>query len=192
MQENNEKVKFPVYYVSGKYIEPAHYEIVIIKKRLNENDPKTTRLRNQHGEFVEHTTTNENWIVFDKAPYFKEETFWVYGYDNKTDRKTCQWIVDNLILNSIESKYDVIRVLVYKNKLIIKYDNKPMSIIMCKNKSDCIRLYNFILEKMTNEKIKQVFCIGSYNIICDARREIEHDIMELTGWNKTKIQRSTN
>ena len=32
MVKENEKVKFPVYYVSNKYIEKARYEIVIIKK----------------------------------------------------------------------------------------------------------------------------------------------------------------
>ena len=67
-----------------------------------------------------------------------------------------------------------------------------MSMIMCKNKSDCIRLYNFISDKIRTEKIKQIICIGAYNIISDSRREIERDIMELTGWNKIKIQRTTN
>ena len=192
LEKENEKVIFPRKYLNSGVIGNIKDEYLLLEKNRfgNKSDGM---LRNEFGKFVTHKITNNTkWIIRNKIVRLVEETFWVYGYDNKTDRKTCQWIVDNLILGSIESKYDIIRVLVYKNKLIIKYDIKTMSIIMCKNKSDSIRLYNFILEKITNEKIKQVFCIGSYNIICDARRELEHDIMELTGWNKTKIQRSTN
>ena len=53
-------------------------------------------------------------------------------------------------------------------------------------------MYNLISEKIRNEKIRQILCIGAYNTVCDARREIEKEIMELTGWNKVKVQRATN
>jgi hypothetical protein len=63
---------------------------------------------------------------------------------------------------------------------------------MCKNTSDSVRLYNTISDKLKERKMKQIICIGSYNLISDSRRELESEIMNLTGWSKRKIQRSTN
>lgn len=192
LEKENEKIIFPRKYLNSGVIGDIKDEYLLLEKNRF-GDKSDCMLRNEFGKFVTHKIENNTkWVIRNKINKYVEETFWVYGYDNKTDRKTCKWIIDNLIIGSIESKYDIIRVLVYKNKLIIKYDNKPMSMILCKNKSDCIRLYNFILDKMNIEKIKQVFCIGSYNTICDARRELEQDIINLTGWGKIKIQRSTN
>lgn len=192
LEDENKNVLFPRKYLNSGIIGNIKDEYLLLEKNRfgNKNDGM---LRNEFGKIVKHKITNNTkWIIKDKIVKLVEETFWVYGHDPKKDRKNCQWIIDNLIFDSIESKYDIIRILVYKNKLIIKYDNKPMSIVMCKNKSDCIRLYNFISDKINKEKTKQVIFIGAYNVICDARRELENDIMELTGWNKIKIQRSTN
>ena len=72
------------------------------------------------------------------------------------------------------------------------FDEFPMTMIMCKNKSDCIRLYNFFLKKKEENKNKQVIFIGSCDKLSDNSREIENEISILTGWNKIKIQRSTN
>lgn len=192
LEQENEKVIFPRKYLNSGIIGNIKDEYLLLEKNRF-GDKTDGMLRNEFGKFVKHKITNNTkWIIRDKIIRLVEETFWVYGCDPKTERKTCQWIIDNLIFGSIESKYDIIRILVYKNKLIIKYDNKPMSMIMCKNKSDCIRLYNFISNKINKEKTKQIIFIGAYNIICDARRELEKDIMSLTGWNKLKIQRSTN
>ena len=66
--------------------------------------------------------------------------------------KTSRWIYENLLLGRITNKYDIIRILLYKNKLIIRYDNEPITMIMCKNKSDAIRLYNHLSDKIRTEK----------------------------------------
>lgn len=192
LEENNKQVVFPRKYLNSGNISNLKDEFLLLEKNRN-GDKNNGILRNEFGKLIEHKIINNtNWIIRDKIQRCVEETFWVYGYDPKTERKNTIWIFNNLLLNSIETPYDIIRILVYKNKLIIKYDNKPMSMIMCKNKSDCIRLYNFISDKIRVENIKQIICIGAYNIISDRRREIEKNIMDLTGWCKTKIQRTTN
>lgn len=190
MQENNEKVKFPVYYVSGKYIESARYEIVIIKKRLNENDPKTTKLRNQHGEFVEHTTTNENWVVFDKSPYFKEETFWVYGYHPLVQRKTFDFICDNILKPLCNNKKNGTTIIVYNNKLIIDSLEK-MELVICKNKSDCIRLYNLIESSAKNKKLRYINYGGDWSCSKNGKQTCINKIQHLTNWNLAKIKRTS-
>ena len=117
--QHSNKVDFPVYYVSNKTIEKARYEVVVIKKRLDENVSKVTKLRNEYGEFVEHSTNNEDWIVFDKAQYFKEETFWVYGYHPLVQRKTFSFILNDIIKPLCKRKGNGTTLIVYNNKLII-------------------------------------------------------------------------
>lgn len=188
----NQTVIFPRKFLNNGEINTAKDEYLILE-RNRFGDKNDNLLRNEFGKFVEHRITNNTkWIIRDKINRLVEETFWVYGYDPKKDRKTCTWIFDNMLIGNLVNTYDVIRILLYKNKVLIKYDELPMGMIMCKNKSDAIRLYNFISDKIRQNKIKQIVCVGAYNIVCDARRELEQAIMDLTGWDKRKIQRSTN
>lgn len=192
LERDNEKIIFPRKYLNKGTIDILKDEYLLLEKnRYGDKDDGVAR--NEFGKIVKQKiTNNDKWVIRNKKTRLVEETFWVYGYDPKTDRKTFSWIYDNLLIKSLENTYDVVRIFVYKNKLLIKYDNKPLSMVMCKNKSDSIRMYNLISDKIRTEKIKQIICVGAYNIVCDARREIEREIMDLTGWNKIKIQRSTN
>ena len=192
LEKENNNVKFPRKYINKENVSNIKEEYLLLEKDRIGDKPDGL-LRNEFGKFVEHKiTNNDTWVIRDKKIRYVEETFWIYGFDPKTERKNFTWIYDMLLKSSIETPYDIIRILVYKNKLIIKYDNKPMSMVMCKNKSDCIRLYNVISENLRHEKIKQIVCIGAYNTVSENRRQLEKDIMELTGWNKVKIQRATN
>jgi hypothetical protein len=177
LNESNNSVIFPRKYLNSGTIGVIKDEYLLLEKNRfgNKSDGEA---RNEFGKIVKQKITNSNkWIIRDKTTRYVEETFWVYGYDPKKERKTFSWIYENLIINSIESNYDIIRILIYKNKLVIKYDNKPLVMVMCKNKSDCIRMYNIISDKVRTNKIKQVLCIGIYNVICDARKDIEKDKM---------------
>lgn len=188
----NQSIVFPRKFLNSGEINMAKDEYLILE-RNRFGDKNDNLLRNEFGKFVEHKITNsQKWVVRDKITRLVEETFWVYGHDPKLDRKTATWIYENMLKGSIVNSYDIIRILVYKNKILIKYDEKPMGMIMCKNKSDAIRLYNFLSDKIKQDKIRQIVCTGACNMICDARRELETEIMDLTGWDKRKIQRSTN
>lgn len=192
LEKNNDTIKFPRKYINKENISNIKEEYLLLEKDRSGDKPDGL-LRNEFGKFVEHKIVNsDTWIIRDKKIRYVEETFWIYGFDPKTERKDFTWIYEVLLKGGLETPYDIIRILVYKNKLIIKYDNKPMSMVMCKNKSDCIRLYNVISENLRHEKIKQIVCIGAYNTVSENRRQLENDIMELTGWNKIKIQRATN
>lgn len=192
LKKENEKIIFPRKFINSGEVRDIKDEYLLLEKNRF-GDKNNNLLRNEYGKFIEHKITNNSkWIIKDKIVKLVEETFWVYGHDPKTDRKTCLWIYENLIINEIKTVYDIIRILIYKNKLIIKYDEKPITMVMCKNKSDCIRLYNFFLKKKEEEKNKQLLFIGSFDKINDNRREIEEEIINLTGWNKIKLQRSTN
>ena len=188
----NNEIVFPRKYLNSGVINLSKDEYLILEKNRY-GDKEDGLLRNEYGKIIKHKIINNTkWIIREKAIRLIEETFWVYGYDPKANRKTYQWIFNDLLIGNLETQYDIIRILVYKNKLIIKYDSKPISMIMCKNKSDAIRLYNKISEDVRNNKLKQIICVGACNVICEARKELEKDIIELTGWDKRKIQRSTN
>lgn len=190
MISENDNVKFPVYCVSAKYIEKAKYEIVVIKKRLNENMPTTTRLRNDYGEFVDHYTTNENWIVFDKAPYFKEETFWVYGYHPLVQRKTFDFIYNDILKPLCSNKKNGTTIIVYNNKLIIDALEKT-ELIICKNKSDCIRLYNLIKETANKKRLHYLNYGGNWSYSKIGKQNCINKIKKLTNWNEAKIKRTS-
>ena len=63
-------------------------------------------MRNEYGKLVEQNLNIDGWVVIDKYRYNIEETFWVWGYKNKNDRKTFLWIYENIILSNIISSYD--------------------------------------------------------------------------------------
>ena len=192
LSKEEEDIIFPRRFLNRYDIVNAKDEYVLLEKNRY-GDKKDSMLRNDYGKFIpQKITNNKKWIIRDKIKRNIEETFWVYGLDPRTDRKTYSWIWDNLVLNRIQNSYDVIRFLVFKNKIIIRYDNEPLSMILCKNGSDAIRMYNLMSDNVDKLKTKQIVGVGSYNVISDKRRELENDIMELTGWPKSKIQRPTN
>ena len=189
----NKAVVFSKKYINNgrtsKKIEEAELEYVVLKKiRNKETEPSITRLRNQYGTFVDHKTTSENWTVYDKFPCEIEETFWVYGKNPKTDRKTFQWIFDNLILSYAEEKNNLVLIYLFGNKVIFKYD-EDFNFVICKNVSDAIRIYNEIESRI--KKVRNVMMTG-YVTMRQTRGKITYEmIADKTGWTYNKICRYT-
>lgn len=186
----SENVIIPSTIVHENVINDVTYEYLILEKNLN-GDKVNAMLRNEYGKLIEHKTTSDKWVVFDKFKYNEEELFWVWGYNNKTDRKDFAWIYENIVKPSVETKYDVVRVMLYKNKVIIKNDRDELQMIICKCINDAVRVYNKIEEFVKKDKIKQIFFMGSYSNRGERRIQLENEIMELTGWNKEKVQMSS-
>lgn len=185
LKENNEKIIFPRQVINAGCLKESRDEYLLLKKNRDGN-LKDSQLRNEFGKFVEHTTNSALWVIYDKCERMVEETFWVYGKCPKTDRKTFQWIYDNLIINNLTEPHEIERIILYKNKIVIKHDEKPIDFVICKNISDAIRFYNLLNEWC--KKNRQIFFLGSYSKISDKRRELERELIELTGWTKIKIQ----
>lgn len=189
-KNENDKIIFPVKYINYKGIKEANYEYLLLK-RFYENDSKVTKLRNQYGKLSDHFIINdENWIIYDKMPKLIEETFWVYGFHPKMQRKTFMWIYNSLIVDKVKNKYDFLRIFLFKNKVIIKEDDGNINIVICKNMSDGVRLYNKIEEFCNLYSFKNCIFIGCINPISDLRRDIVNDIKIKTGWTTKKILRS--
>lgn len=190
--DQNKSVIFPRQYVNNgtknKDIYSARTEYLILKKNTEEAEP--VKLRNDYGTLVEHVVTSDKWTICDKFPCLEEETFWVYGFSNKKDRKTADWIINELIINKIESKEDSILIYLYNNKVIFKYNDEDFEFVICKSISDAIRLYNFIEEQ--TKKVKQVYMAGATNGRSKRGRETIQMIAQKTGWSIYKVcRRST-
>jgi hypothetical protein len=165
-------------------IENSINEYILIEK----SDEENTLLRNEYGKLVEQKLNKEGWIVRDKLRYKVEEDFWVWGYDKHTERKTFIWIYENIVLNDFGNYFDFRRVIVYKNKIVIKHDDGNMDIIFCKNESDAIKFYNLLETYIKRDKVKQVVFVGNYSELSPKRKKLEDELMEITGWTRKKIQ----
>lgn len=191
LMKESKEIAFPVQINHRKTITIPVFEYLILEKNRN-GDKKNPMLRNEFGKLEEQKTNSKNWVILDKFRHDVEETFWVWGFNNKTERKTFQWIYYNIILTGLDSKFDMKRVILYKNKIVIKNDYEQIDMIICKTMSDSIRFYNLLDEWIKRDKIKQIVMLGSYNQRSERRRNLEDKLMELTGWDRPKIQmRST-
>lgn len=190
MIELNKNVVFPKRYLNSTKIEDVKYEIAIIKKIKNEDESKVTKLRNDIGIFVEYEIENsDKWVLYDKARYEFEETFFVNGYDPFYDRKDFNFIFNELFAPKAESKENMIEVVVFKNKLIFSSYNN-MDIVLCKNIYDSVRLYNEI-EKLAKGKRKYRFAVFNGNVTNSTNRKMWIEkIIKFTQWSKLKIMRN--
>jgi hypothetical protein len=189
--EESKGVIFPArVQITDRIINSRDEYLILEKNRYG--DKEAPLLRNEYGKLVRQETNSDTWIVLDKFPYEVEETFWVYGYDPVRGRKTFEWIYYNILLYGIETAYDIKRVMLYKNKVIIKDDAGNLDIVFCKTVSDGIRFYNMLSEWSAKRKLKQIMFLGNYSEIGDKRRKLEAELMEKTGWTIRKIQMSTS
>jgi hypothetical protein len=116
-----------------------------------------------------------------------EETFWVYGYHPRLQRKTYQWILDNFFIKDGKNKSVFKTVQVYNNKLLIDIDGN-LEIVLCKKKDDAIKLYNMIEEYSRKNKFKTTLFMGDLFRSQNLKKWIDR-IMEHTGWNRAKVKR---
>lgn len=177
--------------ITDRIINSRDEYLILEKDRTGDKEPPL--LRNEYGKLVRQETNSDTWIILDKFPYEVEETFWVYGYDPVRDRKTFEWIYYNIIIGNIETSYDIKRVMLYKNKIVVKDDAGNLDIIFCKTVSDAIRFYNLLSEWVLQKKMKKhIFMLGDYSSIGDKRRGLERELVEKTGWTIRKIQAATS
>ena len=190
--EESKGVIFPArVQITDRIISSRDEYLILEKDRLG--DKEAPLLRNEYGKLVRQETNSDKWIVLDKFSYDTEETFWVYGYDPVRGRKTFEWIYYNIIIGNIETSYDIKRVMLYKNKIVIKDDAGNADIVFCKTVSEAIRFYNLLSDWVLEKKMKKhVFMLGDYSKIGDKRRALEKELVEKTGWTIRKIQMSTS
>ena len=83
-------------------------------------------------------------------------------------------------------KDTMLNVMVYKNKLLLETTN-TLDLVICKNKSDCIRLYNTIEDESKKLKLKYILFNGDWNTR-EKSKIVVDKIKSLTNWNDLKIK----
>jgi len=163
--------------------EPVKYEILLLKKIDPNVDDGVRELRDENGLFVENKIKNRTtYAIIAKSDWYIPETYNVYGYNPVSDRKTGRWIYDNII-NVNCNKYNLKNVFMCDNKLIIQYDT-DFDFVLCKNKNECLRLYNG-LERAKDKKNKFVIFSG---YLVDARKPwLYNELEKKTGWDRETL-----
>ena len=187
MVEENKSVVFPIKFNNNKTeIIESSYEIMIIKAR-DKTESRETKVMDEYGKFVNYTTNDDDWIIYDRSPYYIEETFWVYGYHPRLQRKNFKWIYDNFISNNSNNKYLFKTVQLFKNKILVECNGK-LDMVICKNKQDAIRMYNMIEEWCERDKMKYIGFMGDLSY-SRYKSDWITKIQKLTNWTRKKITR---
>jgi len=189
VEENRKNIVFPIRYSSRDHkLVESKYEILLLKCK-EEGEDNFSLLRNDFGKLIPHTTNSQKMTIYKKEEYLMEESFWVYGYSPKSQRKNYTFILNDILLKNLPRvKYPVKTVIIYKNKLIIRTDH-DIDIIICKCENDCIRLYNELKKSIDALKLKSIFFNGL--ILGNAKIRLEELIMSKTGWTIRKIRRTS-
>jgi len=190
LKNDDKDIVFPKLIMSLGVLKNSINEYILIQKIEDENSNEEYKLRNEYGKLVKQTTNIDGWAVIDKFRYNKEETFWVYGYDNISERKTFTWIYENIILDGLDNSYEFKRVIMFKNKIVIKNDNGCIDLVITKHPSDAVRFYNLLEKWVKRDKLKQIIFSGNYTPVSSRRTKLIEELMELTGWTKGKINMS--
>jgi hypothetical protein len=194
LQKKNEMVVFPQKHIlNGKTVTPVNYEYVVFRRKYADEDEEVQNayLKNELGRFVEHKSENmpDDYYVFDKIPANIEETFWVYGYDSVSDRKTFEWIYENIFFNGFNDGYDMKRVYLFKNKIVLCNDNEDIDLIILKCLKDAVSFYNTMLKYINSGKF--IF-MGNIELGSKLKPWVEDKIIEKTGWPRDKVRRNTS
>lgn len=189
LKENKKSVRFQVKYSSRDHkLMESKYELLLMKTK-SENDTDKPLLKNEYGKLVPHISNSSRMIIYKKEDYLFEETFWVYGFNPKSQRKDFNYILKEITLKDLPNvKYPIKTIVVYKNKLVIQ-TNDDFDIIICKCENDAARLYTEIEKELNFMKIKSVFFSGLAKGILKSR--LEERMVKKTGWTIRKIQRKS-
>lgn len=185
LKKNKEEVTFKQTVVKncGKFVEHK-YELVLVKKLTPEESNNVTLLRDDSGKFIENYLVDApTHKILDKNEWLIEETFNVYGFDPQKERKTFDYIYNNIILKPQTNAYS--RIFIYNNKLIHHYDD-DFDMVRCKNTQQAINLYDKIESMVDKKKYPTIFFMGKLS--GTSVEWVISEIQKKTGWTRNKCK----
>lgn len=183
--KDENKVLFERKFLNYNGIIPVEYKIYTVKDY--EDTDKLRTVRNKLGKLVEEPPIFGIWTVLNDADYQVEETFWLYGNNPSTERKTITDIVKLLMIGMNEPK-NVKQIVVVYNKLLI-HNEDQFDMVICKCTKDAQRLHHALAKAVSDNKIKNLLFMGT------AKKKmisIFYDVIHKnTKWPYRKIRRTT-
>lgn len=205
LKKKNKEVKFPLLYRnwglahSNGEFKKVNIEYLLFKVGHKSKDTplkSVTMLKNEFGVYVPNIVWNlrktrhyKYFEILDKMPRIEEETVWVYGYHPKKDRKTYQWVWENIIKTLPDGKFCTNRIYIFRHRLIIENDTGDITFITLKKQSEAIRFYNVLEKDCTDNKMKQIFFTGVIERNSYRSKTLVDKLVDLTGWDKYRFSR---
>jgi hypothetical protein len=181
--KDENKVFFPKKFINSHGIKPVKYEICVTKP--TEKDDVFRVRRDDYGKLYTEQPLGD-WTILHSDDYDVEETFFIYGYEEKI-RPTITEVVKRLMINA-HSKKTVKQVIVVYNKLII-YNEDQFDMVLCKNLEEAQRLHHTLAKISKKQKIKSLLFMGTASKANIGRLyDLIHDE---TGWKYSKIRRTS-
>lgn len=187
IKENREKVKFPLSFTQTWEMRksevqtkrPQKYEIMIVQT-LKEGENTVSHLRDKDGRFVENVIVNDkgSHIILVKDDWYVPEYFNVYGYHPSKDRKTFDFILNEIVLKDA-NRENIRKVFTFNNKLIIQYD-LDFDFVVCKDVEQAQLLHD-TLEKYAGDN-KYIFFTGKLSRGMSTL--MLNRLEEKTGWSR--------
>lgn len=194
IEENEQNVPFPREYVSNSAkrstFSTTEYEIIMVKS-VKDDEETISQFRNKQGKYVDNVISNwKNRVIVAKHPWLVEEKVYVYGYHPIRDKKSFDFVLNNLVLNDIETKDDIRCILTLKNKIIFKYVD-DFTFVVCKTPHDAERLYK-ALEKHIPQHLKPyIYFLGEVTGESSIKNWVDK-LVDKTGWDRQQIYKNTS
>ena len=193
IEGNRKKVLFPqTIYTNRKdglhETKDVKYEILLVKK-ANEDENTISSFRNKDGKFIDNVITDwEGHVIVDKADWYVEEKFGIYGYHPYKQKKTYSFILNELLLNNDDIGDEMRRVMVFKNKVIIQY-LEDFDFVTCYDNDQAKQLYDKLQTDISNLKKKYIVFMGE--TVPESASKWLDKFEEKTGWKRKSLMHKT-
>lgn len=186
VRDNTNSVILEKKHSSDVKVNKVTYGIYLVKDYV-EGDHRR-KSRDSFGVAIDEPLLSDRYTIIDDAPFKIEEKFWVYGYDSINDRKTVIDIMNIVYDKDEDDRFKHKFALILRNKLVI-WNEEKFHMVICKNQDDASRLQQKMKELSIIKKLTSI----TYGGTCAKNNtsKIYKLIMENTGWNYTKVKRST-
>lgn len=167
IQKNQENTRFPDvvetkrYGKSGKSFESQKikYEIVMVKK-VKEGEKTESSFRNEQGKFIKNVILDSNThIIVEKHDWLVEKKFCIYGYHPYKDKKTYNFILNNMLFCNDDVGEDMRRVMVFKHRVIIQH-LEDFDYVTCYDNHQAKQLYDMLQDDVIKAKKKYIVFMG--------------------------------
>lgn len=184
VEKNRKEVSYPQLKISdgGVLSNSSEYEIIIVQLINDDDKDMISHFRDKDGRFIEHIITDsDKYKIIDKADWFVDETFAVYGYHPINDRKNFAFIADNIVMKDVRPD-TARRVFVYKNKVVIQYDS-TFDFVQCKSNKEAERLYDALYKKADGNK----YIIFTGRSPRGISTWLLNELEQITGWKRNVL-----
>lgn len=187
LEENHKNALCPMEEIasSKRPTQQTSFELMLLKMVNPEVEDNTTAFRDKRGRIVTVKMNNERWQIALKDVWYVEEKFMVYGYNPLRERKTAQWICDNIIENNLNVD-NLKRVMLWHNFLIIDWGD-DFTFVIGKTEKTTRNLYMALFNKYEDNGYVIFFGYLDKQFVSKWVEKIK----EKTGWESMRKGKGT-